>query len=150
VAVGFIRDPNAVTEIDTLVTKAEEAIMKKAAHLGFDDEDYQAAVHVPGRDGAMGEREPESSVGHEVGLFIDVVAPTAEAADDLLEEATYHAFVSDFPGRQTTAGNVAFPMSPSHVATEEAFEFSIWHAVDVDDPLEPFDVSVEHLTGDEA
>lgn len=148
VAMAGVRDPDAVEAIDSLIEIAETAIARKARSLGVGPDEYRASIHVYGRDGAMARREPDPTPGHELGLFFDVVAPTGELADDLLEEATYHAFVSDFPGRKTTAGNVAFPMSPSHVATEPAYEFSVWHTLAVDDPLDPFEVVVDRVGGD--
>lgn len=148
VAVAGVRDPAAIEEIDDLVETAEAAMSRTAAERGLSDDDYLAAFHVYGRDGTMGGLEPDPTPCHELGVFVDVVAPTPAFADDLLEEATYHVFVSDFPGRKTTAGNVAFPTSPSHAPTGPAYEFSVWHTLAVADPIDPFDVVVEPVRGD--
>ena len=41
-----------------------------------------------------------------------------------------------WPGRKTTAGNLAFPFSPSDIYAGEAYEWSLWHLVELRDPLE--------------
>lgn len=147
IAMAGIRDPGAIAELESLLGSAQSAVDRTANARGFEDDDYRVSVHVYGRDGVMGDREPTPDPGEEVGVFVDAVAPTPEAVDDLLEEFTYHLFVSDFPGRQCTAGNAAFPMSPAHAPTGPAFEFSVWHRLTVADPLDPFTVAVEQDVG---
>lgn len=145
VAMAGIRDPGAVAALDSLLESARDAVERKARLLGLAGADYAFAARVYGRDAVMGDREPTPGAGHEVGVRFDAVAPTAEAADDLLEEATYHLFVSDFPGRKCTAGNAAFPASPAHAVTGPAYEFSVWHVLELDDPMEPFAVRLESV-----
>jgi hypothetical protein len=145
VAVAGIRDPSAIRELDDLLATARAKTETKAQRLGVDE--FSLDVHVYGRDGVMGGREPTPDPGHEVGLFVEVVGPDAETVDDLLEEFTYTLFVSDFPGRQTTAGNAAFPTSPAHAPVGPAYEFSVWHRLVVADPLDPFRVEVRPVEG---
>ncbi len=147
VAMAGVRDPGAVEEIDALLESAREAVERKARLLGVAEADYAFSARVYGRDAVLGDREPAPVPGEEVGVRFDAVAPTAAAADDLLEEATYHLFVSDFPGRKCTAGNAAFPASPAHATTGAVYEFSVWHLLDLDDPMEPFAVRVEPVRG---
>lgn len=147
VAMAGIRDPGAVERIDALLESAREAVVRKAELLGLADDEYAYAARVYGRDAVMGDREPTPVPGHEVGVRFDAVAPTADAADDLLEEATYHLFVSDFPGRKCTAGNAAFPASPAHTTTGPTYEFSVWHVLELDDSMDPFEVRMESVVG---
>jgi hypothetical protein len=79
---------------------------------------------------------------------VTAIAPTVDAADDLVEEFTYALFVSDFPSRLTTAGNVAFPTSPAHAPTGAVYDFSVWHRLSVDDPLDPFTIEVASVATD--
>jgi len=147
VGVAGVRDPGAIAELESLLASARSAVDRTAEERGLADDDYRVSVRVYGRDGVMGQREPTPEPGHEVGVFVDAVAPTPEVVDDLLEEFTYHLFVSDFPGRTCTAGNAAFPTSPTHAPTGEAFEFSVWHRLTVADPLDPFEVTVQRDVG---
>jgi hypothetical protein len=48
-----------------------------------------------------------------------------------------------YPGRKTTAGNLAVPFSPVEVEVGPSFAYSIWHALPVDDPLAPFPARIE-------
>ena len=47
-----------------------------------------------------------------------------------------------FPDRKATAGNLAFPFSPSDVHVGEVFTFSIYHLAVVDDLAE---TAVSHI-----
>lgn len=147
VATCGIRDPTAIAELDTLLALGERKVEAKAASLDVADS-YTLDVRVYGRDAVMSGREPTSDPPHEVGLFVTAIAPTVEAADDLVEEFTYALFVSDFPGRLTTAGNVAFPTSPAHAPTGAVYDFSVWHRLSVDDPLDPFTIEVASVAAD--
>ncbi|WP_254547030.1 acyclic terpene utilization AtuA family protein [Halomarina pelagica] len=147
VATAGIRDPTAVAELDALLTAARTAVDEKASRLGLATHAFSIDVRVYGRDGVMGGREPTPDAGHEVGLFVEAVAPDAGTVDDLLEEFTYALFVSDFPGRRTTAGNAAFPTSPAHAPVGPAYEFSVWHRLRVADPLDPVRIEVERVGG---
>lgn len=148
VAVAGIRDPTAVRELDSLLAVARDRVAAKATTLGVAD-DYELSTQIYGRDGVMGDREPTGESAHEVGIVIEARAPDADTVDDLLEEFTYALFVSDFPGRVTTAGNVAFPMSPAHSPIGPAYEFSVWHRLTVEDPLDPFRIEVTSVGGSE-
>ena len=79
---------------------------------------------------------------HELGLVIEVIADDAETSAAILALSRSAALHSTYPGRKAIAGNLAFPFSPSDLRAGEAFEFSIHHLVEVDDPLEPFTVEM--------
>ncbi len=145
VAAAGIRDPTAIRELDDLLATARRTTEAKAERLGV--ETFSLDVCVYGRDGVMGQREPTPDPSHEVGLFVEAIGPDTETVDDLLEEFTYTLFVSDFPGRQTTAGNAAFPTSPAHAPVGPAYEFSVWHRLRVDAPLDPFRIEVCTVEG---
>jgi len=42
----------------------------------------------------------------------------------------------DYPGRKSTAGNLAFPYSPSDIHLGAVYTFSIYHLMEVDDLTE--------------
>jgi len=41
-----------------------------------------------------------------------------------------------YPGRISTAGNLAFPFSPSDVAMGSVYGFSLYHLMRIDDPAD--------------
>jgi hypothetical protein len=47
-----------------------------------------------------------------------------------------------FPGRVSTAGNLAFPFSPLNIPAGPVYEFNIYHLVEEHDPhrLFPMDI----------
>jgi hypothetical protein len=50
-----------------------------------------------------------------------------------------------YPGRLSTAGNVAFPFTPPEVSLGPAYRFSVYHLLRVDDADALFPVEVEEV-----
>jgi hypothetical protein len=46
--------------------------------------------------------------------------------------------MGDFPGRTTTAGNLAFPLPKTFLDQGQTHVFSVWHLLPLTDPTEPF------------
>lgn len=145
VAMNGIRDPILVDQIDHVLSDSEEWIDGKADEMGIADEDYHVTFNVYGKNAVMGDREFEPAPGHEVGVFTDVVAPTEDDAFALSHLLSAHMLHGTFPDRKCTAGNTATATSPGNIRGENAYEFSIWHTIAVDDPLEPFEIHVDAL-----
>ena len=51
----------------------------------------------------------------------------------------------DYPGRQTTAANVAYPFSPKENSLGPVCEWNTWHLLPLDDPCEPFKIEVREF-----
>jgi len=87
------------------------------------------------RFGAAGEPPPAAPFAEhcEAGLVIDVVAQTQELADSVVSLARSTALHQSFPGRKATAGNLAFPFSPSDLQAGPVYEFSVYHLMDLAD-----------------
>lgn len=143
-----IRDPILVGEqIEPFISAIRERLEKKAKELGTDPESYELNFHVYGKNAVMKDREFVRNGGHELAVFVDVVAPTKDEAYTLLHLANTQLQHTDFPGRKCTSGNVATPISPKDVYVGKAYEFNIHHALDVDDPLELFDIRMDVVGG---
>ncbi len=128
--VAASRDPGFISRLDPLL---EEAVSHARRVLGGG---FRVYARVYGRDGVMGEREPEPRPGHEVGILLEVVAGDpglAKAAAALVRSTLMHA---GWPGRRTTAGNLALPLSPSEVYAGPVYEWRVWHLVEERGPLE--------------
>jgi len=54
-----------------------------------------------------------------------------------------------YEGRISTAGNLAFPFSPSDLQAGEVYEFSMYHLVEVDDENDLFKIETVEVKGDE-
>ena len=94
----------------------------------------------------MGDLEPLTDQRpREVGLVIEVVAKTQSLADTVCSFARSTLLHFGHPGRQSTAGNLAFPYSPSDISHGVVYEFSVYHLMIVDDPVSPFPMRIQNL-----
>ncbi len=125
------RDPDFIVRLDELISKAIEETKRLHGEDG-----YRIHVHVYGRNAVLGPWEPTPTPCHEVGILVDVVSKEPEKAKSVA--ATFRSMMLHlgWPGRRTTAGNVAFPFSPSDIYVGRVYEWSIWHLVELEDPLE--------------
>jgi hypothetical protein len=139
------RDPLLIENLDSVVASTREKIAADLAGR-IDSSEYQMLVRVYGRDGVMGPLEPlRDQVGHEVGLVIEVVAQSQESADVICGLARATLLHVGDPGRKTTAGNLACPYSPAEFAGPPAYEFRVYHLMEVDNPCMLFPASYEQL-----
>ena len=87
----------------------------------------------------MGALEPLKEItSHEVGIVIDAVADTQENANTVCSVARSTMLHYGYEGRIATAGNLAFPFSPSDIPVGEVFNFSAYSLLENDDPAELF------------
>ena len=80
----------------------------------------------------------DDTVSAAMGVVIDVVAETQALANTICSLARTRLLHCDFmandvtPARKSTAGNLAFPFSPSDVKMGEVYELTIYHLTKVD------------------
>ena len=87
----------------------------------------------------MGALEPTPFVdGHEVGIVIDAVADTQEHANAVCAVARSTMLHYGYEGRIATAGNLAFPFSPSDMKVGAVYTFSLYHLLETEDPASLF------------
>ncbi|MBT6144703.1 MAG: acyclic terpene utilization AtuA family protein [Gemmatimonadetes bacterium] len=130
ICIAGIRDRIAIDQIDAILNTARQRVNDTLGAEGTEGEVY---FRLYGRDGVMGPLEPLAPSPHEIGLVIEAVAKTpsdAQTVCSLMRSTLLHL---DYPGRIATAGNLAFPFSPSDVAAGPVYEFSIHHLM----PSEP-------------
>lgn len=65
---------------------------------------------------------------------MEAISPTQEQADTLVSVTRSTLLHYGYPGRISTAGNLAFPFSPSDIRAGDVYGFSIYHLMQVDDP----------------
>jgi hypothetical protein len=138
VVMAGIRDPLMIRELE----EAERAVIDITRDY-FDripPGEYQVLFHHYGLDGVMGASEPlrERVVPHEVGLVMEVVAPTQELADTICAFARATLLHYPYAGRKATAGNLAFPFAPSDVPLGPVYRFNVYHCLEVEDPCALF------------
>lgn len=144
VSVAGTRDPIMISKIDDII----EGVRARVAD-NFRDKNWKYYLHfnIYGRDGVMAglEPTPDTASAHELGIVIEAVADTQAQADTICASARSTMLHYGYEGRRATAGNLAFPYSPSDFHAGEVYVFSIYHIIDVDDPAAPFPIDYVEL-----
>ena len=81
----------------------------------------------------MGPLETVKEVtSHELCIVIEALCKTQAEADSLCSIARSTMLHYGYAGRISTAGNLAFPFSPSDITVGKVFEFSVYHLMNID------------------
>ncbi|GMQ61157.1 acyclic terpene utilization AtuA family protein [Vallitalea maricola] len=138
VSIAGTRDSIMISQIESIIQEVRDRVKDN-----FKDADYKYHLDfkVYGRDAVMGSLEPKKEItSHEIGIVIEAVADTQKIANTICSFARSTMLHYGYDGRISTAGNLAFPYSPSDFKAGEVYEFSIYHIVEVDDPYELFKI----------
>ena len=84
---------------------------------------------------------PESSMG----IIMDIVGKTQEIADTVCALVRSRMLHCDYPGRKSSAGNLAFPFSPSDIHVGAVYEFSVFHLAQVDSLMETAKIELQEV-----
>lgn len=143
VTIAGCRDSVMIKEIDQVVDTVRERARDNFAGAGYD---YFLDFKFYGKNGVMGLLEPERNVvPHELGIIIEAVGETQEIADTICGFARSTMLHCSYPGRLATAGNLAFPYSPSDFKGGEVYRFSVYHLMEVNDPFELFTLEIINI-----
>ena len=143
--IAGIRDRTVISSL-AIIEETVRAAVRSNLGNQITNEMFTLSFRYYGRDAVLGELEPERQrIPHEVGVLIEVVADSQEIANNVLSLARSSFLHCPFPGRKTTAGNLAFPFSPSDVVGGEVYEFSVYHLMEMDDQLSFFDIHMERI-----
>jgi len=141
ISIAGVRCPTMIPRIADILEDARAEALRYFASNAF-----EIGFHVYGRDGVMDRLEPQRAVAsHELGLLIDVVAGEQELAHAVAHHISGNLLHYHFPGQFNTAGNLAFPYSPSEIDAGANYRFSIYHVMKLDSPLEVFPIRFEEL-----
>jgi len=144
ISLAGIRSPDLIVQLDTVLESVKDQVFQNFENI--ESAEVKLLFRCYGRDGVMGELEPmRQAQPHEIGLVIEVVARTQSLADTICSFARSTLLHIGYPGRQSTAGNLAFPYSPSDISHGLVYEFSVYHLLTVDDPLTPFPCTIQQL-----
>lgn len=139
VCVAGVRDPILIASIEEVL----EAVRTQVRSMGG-GENGELHFHVYGRNGVMGDAEPMTAAGmpgatireapYELGIVIEAVAASQDEADTLASVTRSTLLHYGYRGRISTAGNLAFPFSPSDTPMGKVYEFSVYHLMELEDP----------------
>lgn len=127
-----IYDPKTIENIDLIINTVTDFV-KENTKKTMSDDSYKIFFKTSGGK--------ESSMG----IVIDVVGKTQEIADTVCALVRSRMLHCDYEGRKSTAGNLAFPFSPSDIHVGEVFEFSVFHLAKVDSLLETSKIIIEEV-----
>jgi len=137
VGICGIRDPYTIANVDQVIAWARAQVQAR-----FGDSGYSLHYNVYGRDGVMGELEPlRHQPGHELGVLVQGVAPTAEMAREVTLIGLRQMFYARLDNVKGTAGSVAFPLDEVLHASPD-YRWTLNHTVAVDDAMELFPTHV--------
>ena len=141
VSIAGIRCPTMIERIDGLL----EAVRQETIDY-FADNSLKIEYHVYGRDGVMRAMEPTREIhSHELGLVVEAVANDQDTAHGACHHATGALLHRHYPGQLNTAGNMAFPYSPSEIDAGPVYAFSAYHLMKAVTPTELFPIHLEDL-----
>ena len=136
------RDPLFISQVDDILMN----LRKRTADNLSADFNYNLDFIIYGRNGVMGNLEPRTDTdSHELGIVIDVVADTQEHASAVCSVARSTLLHYGYPGRIATAGNLAFPFSPSDIKVGPVYVFNIYGLLRGGDPLKLFPRKYEEI-----
>lgn len=144
VFIGGVRDPILIRIIDKLLPQVKAYV----ANLYPEVKTGEAKIifHLYGKNAVMEDWEPQADeLPHEIGVLCEVVAPTQELASAICSNARVALLHGPYPGQLATGGNLALPLNPPDNALGQVCRFSVYHLMDVDDPISLFPISVEEV-----
>ncbi len=143
VSVAGTRDPIMISKIDDIVEGVRARVADNYRDKGYK---YNLNFTIYGKNGVMGNLEPvKNAHPHELGIVIEVVADTQEQADTICASARSTMLHYGYEGRRATAGNLAFPFSPSDCHAGRVYVFSLYHIMEVEDPTKLFPIDIVTL-----
>ena len=140
VSIAGCRDPIMISKIDDIIKGVKERVADNFNEL---NKDYYLDFKIYGRNGVMGALEPnKSTASHELGIIIEAVSEDQSTANTICSFARSTMLHYGYEGRIATAGNLAFPYSPSDFKAGEVYVFNVYHLIEVNDPTELFPMEI--------
>lgn len=127
-----VYDRDTIKNIDGII-QTVTAFVKENTRGRLDESSYTVNFRKSGGE--------ESTLG----LIIDVVGRTQAIADEICALVRSRMLHCDYPGRKSTAGNLAFPFSPSDIHAGEVYTFSVFHLAQVDSLMETAKIQLEEI-----
>lgn len=145
ISVAAAKDPVMIEKIDQIVQSVKDRVVNNFESYGITD--FFLDFKIYGKNGVMGLFPgSETRVAHELAIVIEAVAPTQDQADTICGFARSTMLHFGYEGRISTAGNLAFPFSPSDCKVGEVYEFNVYHLMKVESPTEHFPITYRQFT----
>jgi hypothetical protein len=136
ISIAGINDPMTISRIDELFTGVKAFITENQPAIAPDT--YQ--LHLKKYGGILA--DPDPALAAQMAIIIDVVGQTQDIAGTICSVARSRLLHFDYPGRRSTAGNLAFPYSPSDIKLGPVYGFCLYHVVEVADLMENIKITL--------
>lgn len=133
-----IRDPILIAQLDEVEAQVMTQVQTYFSEIPRDS--YKVNFYHYGKDGVLGEQEPETFSGYEIGLMFEVLAEDQQTANAICSNVRSTYLHYGYENRKSSAGNLAFPFAPSDVEFGPVYEFSIYHLMEISE--DPFRLEV--------
>jgi hypothetical protein len=140
VLIAGIADPTLLQVLDSVL----EAVTAKVRALVPGD--WQPVPHVYGR-GAVRPLPAAQRATHEAGLVLEFIAPDPVLARTVAAVYKQNLLHHGYPGRVSTAGNLAFPFTPGELDANEAYGFVLYHVMAEAPLADIFRIDVHEVGG---
>ncbi|MDR1592451.1 MAG: DUF1446 domain-containing protein [Prevotellaceae bacterium] len=145
VSIAAAKDPVMIEKIDAIVENVRARVVNNFKLYGITD--FFLDFKIYGKNGVMGMfPNSETRTAHELCIIIEAVADSQDQADTICGFARSTMLHYGYEGRISTAGNLAFPFSPSDFKVGEVYEFCIYHLMKVEDPKQYFPITYSQFT----
>ncbi|UNM96925.1 DUF1446 domain-containing protein [Ignatzschineria rhizosphaerae] len=140
IAIAGVTDPIMIANIDSILIGVKERVFDNFQDSNF--QEFYLNFNVYGKNGIalLPEISSDQVLPDEIGIVIEAVAATEEEASAICSFARSTALHFGYEGRISTAGNLAFPFSPSDANMGEVYEFSIYHLLEVESEVALFPI----------
>jgi hypothetical protein len=136
-------DPRAIAAMKEILPAVEKTVRELVgASVPLP---YTLHHRVYGVDGVVAWPTPPQALPREVFVMVECIAQTADAAKAVTTVFKQYLLHHGFPGRISTAGNLAFPFTPPEVSAGPAYRFSVYHVMEVEALAPLFPVTVEDV-----
>jgi hypothetical protein len=136
-------DGRVIARIGDILAEVSEVV--RGLVCREEPEDYRLIFRVYGIDGVYAWPAPPSPLPREIFILGECIAPSGERASAVVRTTKQYLLHHGFPGRLSTAGNVAFPFTPPELSAGTAYRFSVYHIMQVDELAPLFPVELEDL-----
>ena len=140
ISLAACKDPVMISQIDKIIEAVKAKVKSNFENFGITD--FFLDFKLYGKNGVMGMfKNIPYETSNELGIIIEAVAEKQQTANTICSFARSTMLHFGYEGRISTAGNLAFPFSPSDLEAGEVYEFSIYHLMKIEAPTDYFPVT---------
>ena len=118
-------DPRVIARIE----KIWDEVRTVVSGLAGEDAAKMLRARFYGLNGVVDWPTPPEHLPREVGILVECIAPSQERAKQVITVTKQYFLHHGFPGRLSTAGNLAFPFTPPELEVGPAWRFSLHHVM---------------------